>query len=57
VFVGGFARIFVRLPDGTLIQAKRQLRTASQLPEPGTEVRLGWPVSASILLPPEDAPG
>jgi putative spermidine/putrescine transport system ATP-binding protein len=57
VFVGGFARIFVRLPDGTVIQAKRQLRTASQLPQPETEVRLGWPASASILLPPEDALG
>jgi putative spermidine/putrescine transport system ATP-binding protein len=56
VFVGGFARIFVRLPDGTLLQAKQQLRTASQLPQPETEVRLGWPAAASILLPPEGTP-
>ena len=55
VFVGGFARIFVRLSDGTVVQAKRQTRTAAELPEVGAEVTLGWPAEATILLPPEGA--
>lgn len=50
VFVGGFARIFVRLADGTMLQAKRQIHAAAHVPEAGTEVRLGWPADATILL-------
>jgi putative spermidine/putrescine transport system ATP-binding protein len=55
VFVGGFARIFVRLSDGTLVQTRRETHAAAHLPEPGTEVRFGWPAAATILLPPEGA--
>jgi putative spermidine/putrescine transport system ATP-binding protein len=50
VFVGGFARVFVRLADGTVIQAKRQIEAAAHIPAVGTEVRLGWPADATILL-------
>ncbi len=52
VFVGGFVRIFVRLPDGVLLQVKREVHAATRLPEAGAEVRLGWPAAATILLPP-----
>jgi putative spermidine/putrescine transport system ATP-binding protein len=57
VLVGGFARIFVRLADGALIQVKRQIHAGAQLPEVGAQVRLGWPAAASIMLPPEDGQG
>ena len=53
VFVGGFARIFVRLADGTLIQAKRLTHAAQRVPGIGDTVRLGWPAAATVLL--EDA--
>jgi putative spermidine/putrescine transport system ATP-binding protein len=56
VFVGGFARIFVRLQDGTVIQAKRQIQAAAHVPGVGTEVNLGWPADATILLAPENPP-
>jgi putative spermidine/putrescine transport system ATP-binding protein len=52
VFAGGFVRLFVRLPDGTLLQSKSPIHTAAELPEPGAEVRLGWPAAATVLLAP-----
>ncbi len=55
VFVGGFVRLFVRLPDGNLLQVKREIHAATRLPEAGAAVRLGWPAEATILLPPERA--
>jgi putative spermidine/putrescine transport system ATP-binding protein len=51
VFVGGFARVFVRLADGTVLQAKRPTQAGAALPESGTTVRLGWPSAATIVLP------
>ncbi len=51
VFVGGFARIFVRLADDTVLQAKRPTQMGAALPVPGTAARLGWPAAATILLP------
>jgi putative spermidine/putrescine transport system ATP-binding protein len=50
VFVGGFMRIFVRLADGTVMQAKGATAPSQRLPPPGEEVRLGWPAAATVLL-------
>jgi putative spermidine/putrescine transport system ATP-binding protein len=51
VFVGGFMRLFVRLPDGTLLQAKGATAPGLKLPPPGEPVRLGWPAAATVLIP------
>jgi putative spermidine/putrescine transport system ATP-binding protein len=51
VFVGGFARIFVRLADGTVLQTKRQMEGPGvALPPQGAEVKVGWPATATIVL-------
>jgi putative spermidine/putrescine transport system ATP-binding protein len=51
VFVGGFMRLFVRLPDGTILQAKGATAPGLRLPPPGDAVRLGWPAAATVLIP------
>jgi putative spermidine/putrescine transport system ATP-binding protein len=51
VFVGGFMRLFVRLPDGTILQAKGATAPGLKLPPPGDAVRLGWPAAATVLIP------
>ncbi len=51
VFVGGFMRLFVRLADGTILQAKGATAPGLKLPPPGHAVRLGWPAAATVLLP------
>jgi putative spermidine/putrescine transport system ATP-binding protein len=56
VFVGGFVRVFVRLSDGTVLQAKGPTGPGLRLPEPGQVVRLGWPAAATVLIP-EGRPG
>jgi putative spermidine/putrescine transport system ATP-binding protein len=51
VFVGGFVRLFVRLADGTILQAKGATAPGLKLPPPGDAVRLGWPAAATVLIP------
>jgi putative spermidine/putrescine transport system ATP-binding protein len=51
VFVGGFMRLFVRLPDGTILQAKGATAPGLTLPPQGDAVRLGWPAAATVLIP------
>jgi len=51
VFVGGFMRLFVRLSDGTILQAKGATAPGLTLPPPGDAVRLGWPAAATVLIP------
>ncbi len=51
VFVGGFMRLFVRLADGTILQAKGATAPGLRLPPQGEEVRLGWPAAATVLIP------
>jgi putative spermidine/putrescine transport system ATP-binding protein len=50
VFVGGFVRVFVRLADGTILQAKGPTGPGLRPPAPGEAVRLGWPAAATVLL-------
>jgi putative spermidine/putrescine transport system ATP-binding protein len=56
VFVGGFMRLFVRLADGTVLQAKGATAPGLRLPPPGEAVRLGWPAAATVLIPAGAAP-
>ncbi len=51
VFVGGFMRLFVRLADGTILQAKGATAPGLELPRQGEGVRLGWPAAATVLIP------
>jgi hypothetical protein len=43
-------RLFVRLPDGTILQAKGATAPGLELPPPGDAVRLGWPAAATVLI-------